>query len=144
MIAGVLIPWGYFYEKTASVKVVSWPSEFTREIPFQTPWRHCSYFLDEAPNGWSMLVLLFVNSFYVLSNEKKKNLKLLASNLTYSVSDFRNTLFYTTCTYPINFIRGPNQPDEFPNFPIRKWKPCFSRICQKVEDGLRLFSRWSK
>ena len=24
---------------------------------------------------------------------------------------------------------------------MRKWKPCFSRICQKVEDWLRLFSR---
>ena len=44
-----------------------------------------------------MLVLLFVNSFYVLSNDKK-NLKLLESNLSYSVNDLRNTLFYTTCT----------------------------------------------
>ena len=31
---------------------------------------------------------------------------------------------------------------EIRNFPIRKWKPCFSRICQKVEDWLRLFSRY--
>ena len=30
---------------------------------------------------------------------------------------------------------------EIPNFRIRKWKPCFSRICQKVEDWLRLFFR---
>ena len=27
------------------------------------------------------------------------------------------------------------------NFRIRKGKPCFSQICQKVEDWLRLFSR---
>ena len=30
---------------------------------------------------------------------------------------------------------------EIPNFRIRKWKPCFSWICQKVEDWLRLVSR---
>ena len=30
---------------------------------------------------------------------------------------------------------------EIPNFLIRKWKPRFSRTCQKVEDWLRLFSR---
>ena len=41
----------------------------------------------------------------------------------------------------MNFIGGPNQPDEIPSFLIRKWKPCFSWICQKVEDRLRLFSR---
>ena len=44
-------------------------------------------------------------------------------------------------TYPINFVQGCNQPDETLNFLIRKWKPCFSRICQKVKDWLRLFSR---
>ena len=35
-------------------------------------------------------------------------------------------------TYPVNFIRSHNQVDEFQNFPIRKWKPCFSWISQKV------------
>ena len=44
-------------------------------------------------------------------------------------------------TYPINFIGGPNRSIETLNFLIRKWKPCFSRICQKVEDWLQLFSR---
>ena len=44
-------------------------------------------------------------------------------------------------TYLINFIRGHNRSIEMLNFRIRKWKPCFSWICQKVEDWLRLFSR---
>ena len=64
-----------------------------------------------------------------------------------------NTLLYWSFTkskkwkriikfsYPLNFIGGFIQPEEIFNFPIRKWKPCFSRICQKVEDWLQLFSR---
>ena len=49
--------------------------------------------------------------------------------------------FFCTPCYPINFIGGHNRLKEIPNFLIRKWKPCFSRICQKVEDWLRLFSQ---
>ena len=41
----------------------------------------------------------------------------------------------------MNFIGSPKQAFEMLNFPIKKWKPCFSGTCQKVEDWLWLFSR---
>ena len=56
---------------------------------------------------------------------------------TFLLIPHKNTII--KFTYSINFVQGCNQPYEIPNFLKRKWKPCFSQICQIVEDWL--FSR---